>query len=114
MATWKRREIVSRTFTSTGQASSFFVGTFKALIIWVHVTAVSGTTPTLDLRIDLADDEDPPANFVDSGEAFPTITTTGHYFKKYTTWFGGHIRLYATVGGTNPSFTVTIAVEGIE
>jgi hypothetical protein len=75
--------------------------TIKAL-----VTAVSGTTPTLDIKVQESNDG---TTWNDTGVAFPQITAVGKYQAQvYTS--KKKLRLVYTVGGTTPSFTLTAGI----
>jgi hypothetical protein len=68
----------------------------------VIVTAVSGTTPTLDVVVQESDDTG--TNWFDIYH-FPRITATGQYRSPLIPFVGNRIRYVRTVGGTTPSFT---------
>ena len=71
----------------------------------IPVTAVSGTTPTLDVVIQESDDTG--TNWFDVWH-FPRITATGMYRSPVLPLTGNRIRYVQTVGGTTPSFTRAI------
>jgi hypothetical protein len=66
------------------------------------VTAVSGTTPTLDLVVQESDDSG--TNFYDVYH-FPRITAAGAYRSPKLVLKGNRIRYVETLTGTTPSFT---------
>ena len=68
----------------------------------IPVTAVSGTTPTLDVSIEESDDNG--TNWYKVFD-FPRITATGIYRSPAIPLVGNRIRYVQTVGGTTPSFT---------
>lgn len=81
-------------------------------LAWIlQVTAVSGTTPTMTVKLVGADDSSFSTNKVTVGEYGTTINATGLYRipvgnvarKRY-------FRLEYTVGGTTPSYTCTLLV----
>ena len=80
--------------------------------VWVEVicTAVSGTSPTCDLKVQESDDDSTYNDVV----TFPQITTTGRWVRKVQSK-KRYLRMAADVGGTSPSFTLTAGiVTGIQ
>lgn len=91
----------------TGQASAFTSANGGFII--VHVTAVSGTTPTLSIALQDSDDN---ATFLATSPATATVSITaiGSYFVDITdTSLRRFVRYASTIGGTTPSFTYTVA-----
>jgi hypothetical protein len=68
----------------------------------IPVTAVTGTTPTLDVSIEESDDAG--TNWFKVYD-FPRITAIGIYRSPAITLTGNRVRYVQTVGGTTPSFT---------
>ena len=71
----------------------------------IPVTVVTGTNPTLDVRIEESDDTG--TNWYTVFE-FPRITAVGNYRSPMLPVRGNRIRYVQTVGGTTPSFTRAI------
>ena len=71
----------------------------------VIVSAVSGTTPTLDLGIEESDDSG--TNWYRIYD-FPRITAAGAYRTPVLSLSGNRLRYVQTVGGTSPSFTRSV------
>lgn len=69
------------------------------------VSAVSGTNPTLDVVVQESDDTG--SNWYDIYH-FPRITATGQYRSPLIPMTGNRVRYVRTVGGTSPSFTMTV------
>lgn len=100
---------ISGTITGTSQD-----GTASSSTGWratIHVTAASGSSPTLDAKLqDSADN----ITFADvTGGAFTQLTTTGSqvlYSAAVTTTLRRYVQLVYTLGGGTPSFTVATAV----
>lgn len=68
----------------------------------VSVPSVSGTTPTLDVKIQESDDDSTYRDFL----AFPRINAAGVYYVKGKS--NARYRRYAAdVGGTTPNFGAT-------
>ena len=68
----------------------------------ISVTAVSGTTPTLDVIVQESSDDG--TNWFDIYH-FPRITANGHFRSPAILQQGTRTRFVQTVGGTTPSFT---------
>jgi len=68
----------------------------------INITAVSGTNPTMDLRIEESDDNG--TNWFPVYD-FPRITAVGIYRSPTVVLKGTRIRYVQTIGGTSPSFT---------
>lgn len=71
----------------------------------IPVTVVSGTTPTLDVRIEESDDGG--TNWFTVYD-FPRITAVGIYRSPHIPVNGNRVRYVQTIGGTTPSFTRAI------
>lgn len=71
----------------------------------IDVTAVSGTSPTLDVNIQ----ESGPNNLNHIPiYQFERVTATGSYYSPTLRLNGTSLRYGITVGGTSPSFTITV------
>jgi len=114
-------ELDTRTASETGRTID--VTDLKSIEFFVlHITAVSGTTPTLDVVIEnvieVQDTESAVYGMVeikDTLVTFPQQTTTGTVIKVgYDTGkaLGNFIRAKWTLGGTNPSFKFTVVAVG--
>lgn len=93
--------------TANGNTNGFDVSNYGEALVFINVTAVSGTSPTLNLYVDTYD-------FL-SGQWFQhpvsiaQITAAGNTLVQLTN-FGEQIRLRWQVGGTSPSFTFSASV----
>lgn len=91
-----------RGLASSGQSTrgGFFI---------VHVTAVSGTTPTLTVALQDSDDNLTYAA-LSPAAATASITAVGAYVVEVTdTTLRRFVRYASTIGGTTPSFTYTVS-----
>lgn len=96
----------ARTASANGPAVE--VEGYSKVICHLNVSASSGTSPTLDVKIqDSADG----ANWTDTGAAFSQSTTTG-IKRLVVTDVSRYIRAVATIGGTTPSFTFGVKATG--
>lgn len=97
------------TATKNGPVHEFYGGAGN-LFVTAHVSAVSGTSPTLNLKL-----QDSPDNSTWSdvtGATGAQLTAAGNQvFAGYST--KPYVRVVATVGGTTPSFTAHVAVFGV-
>lgn len=104
-------DIASAAITSTATSAAITPGSTANIGTYAHsfsviVTAATGTTPTLDVSIEESPDNG--TNWVRIYD-FPRITATGTYTTPIipATW-GTRYRYVRTVGGTSPSFTMSL------
>lgn len=97
----------ARTATASSEGTAA-VENFDEIIVYLDVTAVSGTSPTLDLVYETSPD-DGTTWFTHT--TFTQVTATGKAIKLITTP-GSFARVTGTVGGTTPSFTYSVHMEG--
>jgi len=81
------------------------VGLAGIVGVMLQVTAVSGTSPTLDVTIQDGD-ADPPTT---DRWAWPQITAVGEY-RAYVRTTKNHVRYVSNIAGINPSFTYSVFV----
>lgn len=95
--------------TATGASTANELGDVATLRLLVDVTAVSGTTPTLDITVETSYDGSTNWRSLGTFTQKTTVTTERKSF-------GGcdrYVRVSYTIGGTTPSFTFSIAGEGV-
>jgi hypothetical protein len=102
--------LFSGTVTTNGNTADIDVSLYSVVEIEVKVTAVSGTTPTLDVYIE--------GKFEATGDykvlASQTgITSTGVWFLVVNLLVFRFIRVRWVVGGTTPSFTFTVVAQAM-
>ncbi|MBT9130871.1 MAG: hypothetical protein DDT41_01167 [candidate division WS2 bacterium] len=73
------------------------------LLLFLRITAASGTSPTLDVRFEVAD----PDGIWYEHTAFPVQTGIGTHSRSILN-FGGRTRVTVVVAGTTPSFTFAV------
>lgn len=98
-------DVASAALTTTTTTATFTPTAGVSYEINIPVTAVSGTTPTLDIVVQESDDSG--TNWFDVYH-FPRITATGIYRSPKMALTGNRVRYVQTVGGTTPSFTRSI------
>lgn len=79
---------------------------YKECLVFLNITAVSGTTPTLDVSVESFDEVG--AAYAPIG-SFTQKTATGIDTLKLTGTLGRLIRIKWTIGGTTPSFTFSVS-----
>lgn len=98
-------DVASAAITSTATVAAITPGWGNAYQVNVVVTAVTGTSPTMDLRIEESDDNG--TNWYTVYD-FPRITANGIYRSPMLPMAGTRVRYVQTIGGTSPSFTRAI------
>ena len=98
-------DVASAALTTTTTTAAFTPTFGSAYSVSIPVTAVSGTTPTLDVSIEESDDSG--TNWFKVYD-FPRITAAGMYRSPIIRLTGNRVRYVQTVGGTTPSFTRAI------
>lgn len=99
------------------QGAAWLAEEYRELQLQVDVTAVSGTTPTLDITLQCSDDATTWFDFPSTGQHGATLAQitdatgpngdgTGGYMQCYSN-IGKYVRIDYDVEGTNPSFTLT-------
>ena len=99
----------SGTVTASGNTADIDVSRFSSIRVALKVTAVSGTTPTLDLYID--------GKYEATGDYVALlsrtgVTATGFYeLGQLDNLTFRYIRVRWVLGGTSPSFTISVAMQ---
>lgn len=86
--------------TASGNSNVFSSGDYDDAQVFLDITAVSGTTPTLDVTIQYS----PDGTRWFTHTAFAQKTTTDKDSKQIS-GLGKSMRIAYTIGGTGPSFT---------
>jgi hypothetical protein len=97
-------DITNAAITTTTTGTAVPMLNVQAVSFGIFVTAVSGTSPTLDAVIQYSYDA---VNYFDAYH-FERITATGAYYSPQIIIPGSHYRIVRTVAGTTPSFTMTM------
>jgi hypothetical protein len=95
-------DVASAALTTTTTTAAVTPSAGIGYEVNIPVTAVSGTTPTLDVGIEESDDNG--TNWFRVYD-FPRITATGIYRSPRLPLTGTRVRYVQTVSGTTPSFT---------
>jgi hypothetical protein len=95
-------DVASAALTTTTTTAAFTPTWGLSYQVNIPVTAVTGTTPTLDVSIEESDDNG--TNWYKVFD-FSRITATGIYRSPMIPITGNRVRYVQTVGGASPSFT---------
>jgi hypothetical protein len=98
-------DVASTAITSTTTTAAITPTFGCSYSVNIPVTAVTGTNPTMDVRIEESDDDG--TNWYTVFE-FPRITATGMYRSPKLPLYGNRIRYVQTLTGTTPSFTRSV------
>ena len=114
----------SATETSTWTGSTFNIGDYLSADVTLSVTNVAGTTPTLDVRLQVSDDGvnwQYLNDLVPGVGVFARVTSSSIPFATdgspvvqmlTISTFSKYARAIGTIGGTNPTFTFTLRAVG--
>lgn len=98
---------VTKTATFNGDPVACPGGTLRLLL---NVSAASGTTPTLDVKIQTRKDSADTFRDLASSPSFAQKTAAGSERKCFP-GCDREVRVVATIGGTTPSFTYSVIGE---
>jgi len=89
--------------TATGQTAAFPTGYQNTVDVFVDITAVSGTSPSMTVNVEWSNDG---ATWfaADTADAFTAATAAQKKVKEFAVK-GNYARLNYTITGTTPSFT---------
>lgn len=85
------------------------VSGFETLLAWLNVTAVSGTSPTLDVKFQESMNG---TDWLDIPSAAFTQTTANALKRLEFSTRAQFVRAVVTIGGTGPSFTFDLVISG--
>ena len=95
----------SAAYTATGNSSVIDLGAYDVGNIIVNITAVTGTSPTLTVNFQVCADNACAISVNHTSSS--SLTTTGQTLLKVNQ-FARYVRVNYTIGGTTPSFTMSI------
>jgi hypothetical protein len=101
----QQNDIASAAITTTTTTATTIPSYGVSYNAVIDVTAVSGTTPTMQVTIQ--ESSDLATNWYNV-YSFPQITAVGSYTSPVLPLTGNRIRYVQTIGGTTPSFTRSI------
>jgi len=98
----------ARAITSNGNSSNIDVGGYPFVFVFIYVSAVSGTSPSLNVYLNAVDEV---SNQTVSVASVTNITSTGTYYISASGLAVRYVNVSWTVSGTSPSFTTTITLK---
>jgi hypothetical protein len=98
-------DIASAAITTTTTTATINPNFGISYSVNIPVTAVSGTSPTMD--VDIQESDDTATNWY-TVYSFPRITAAGIYRSPKLSLQGNRVRYVQTIGGSSPSFTRAI------
>jgi hypothetical protein len=104
LGTANTTDIASAAIVTTATSANIALTNAQTIALQVAVTAVSGTTPTMDIVIQETFDT---VNYFDMYH-FPRITSAGQYQTPLLRMSGIGYRVVRTIAGTTPSFTMSL------
>lgn len=97
--------LTSAARTASAQTTTTAVGAYTMGVFYLDVTAVSGTTPTLNVTIE---GKDPTSGKYFTIGTFTQLTAIGNQRITIPQLLDSNIRVNYQIGGTTPSFTFTV------
>lgn len=94
----------SGALTASNQSGVFDIGTGDDLAIMLDVTAVTGTSPSMTVKVQWTNDGGVTWFDAETPDTFTALTAAGKVTKVFTIK-GLGARLVYTISGTTPSFT---------
>ena len=112
--------LTSAARTTSGNSQPIAIEDAKEFAVFLEVTAVSGTTPTLDVKLQVYDEINEQWHDLATlalGDAvgatpanFAQVTATGRQARYRDKPMGALLRVDYTIGGTSPSFTFSVSM----
>jgi len=104
-----KKVLFEGTITADTETTPVNVAGWIEGLLFIDITAVSGTSPTLDITVEVGPESD---DLYPAHTTVSQITTTGKVPPVKLTNFGEWLRLKMVVGGTSPSFTLKAIFQG--
>ena len=98
----------NQSITANGSSSNIDIGGYPYVFVFIYVSSVSGTSPSLNVYLNAYDEVSDQSVSIAS---VTNITSTGTYYMAATGLAARYVNVSWTVGGTSPSFTVTITLK---
>jgi len=98
----------AQAITSNGNSSNIDIGGYPYVFVFIYVSAVSGTSPSLNVYLNAVDEV---SNASVSIASVTNITATGTYYISASGLAVRYVNVSWTVSGTSPSFTTTITLK---
>jgi hypothetical protein len=94
--------------TSSGNSSTIDIGGYPYVFVFIYVSSVSGTSPSLNVYLNAYDSTTGQSVAVAS---VTNITSSGTYYMSASGLAVRYVNVSWTVSGTSPSFTTTIVLH---
>jgi len=98
----------AQAITSNGSSSNIDIGGYPYVFVFIYVSAVSGTSPSLNVYLNAYDEVSGQSVSIAS---VTNITSTGTYYISASGLAARYVNVSWTVSGTSPSFTTTITLK---
>jgi len=98
----------NQSITSNGSSSNIDIGGYPYVFVFIYVSSVSGTSPSLNVYLNAYDEVSGQSVSIAS---VTNITSTGTYYMAATGLAARYVNVSWTVSGTSPSFTTTITLK---
>ena len=99
----------NQSITSNGSSSNIDIGGYLYVFVFIYVSAVSGTSPSLNVYLNAYDEVSGQSVNIASVTG---ISSTGTYYMTTASGLAArYVNVSWTVSGTSPSFTVTITLK---
>jgi hypothetical protein len=98
----------AQAITANGSSSNIDIGGYPYVFVFIYVSAVSGTSPSLNVYLNAYDEVSGQSVSIAS---VTNITATGTYYISASGLAVRYVNVSWTVGGTSPSFTTTITLK---
>jgi len=95
--------LASAARTTSGNSGAIDLSYADDVLVFLNVTAATGTSPTLDVKVYTVDDDGTEYEIA----AFTQKTAVGKEAKAISV-FGSKLKIGYTIGGTTPSFTFAV------
>lgn len=110
MARTSHLTLLTGTQSGSGTSGYVEVGEYDEALVTLNVTAASGSSPTLAVKLQVSDDSG--TTWYDLPNGSFTQATGATTQALAITNFGDILRANFTIGGTSPSFTFALKVMG--
>lgn len=108
---WRKEMLPSSARTTNGNTSWFKVDDIQNLSFLIDITAITGTLPTMNISVEVANNRDGDRNFVLS--AFAQMNAISSVPKECNGFSGSYVRLVYTFGGSStPGMTFSMDIIG--
>jgi len=102
------QEAILGTAASASENSTEYDGEpYDKILLYVDVTAVTGTNPTLVVGLESSPDNGTTWYSLGNGMTIASVTKQRQVYEN----IGLLVRVAATIGGTTPAFTYTVDIE---